>query len=66
MKDLTWQATTLLIFAISCIAALEAYALSKGIDGVLLTGTIGAIAGIPAYVLGRKKSKTDGQQPNTD
>ena len=35
--------------AIVCIAAIEVYALSQGINGFLLTVVVGIIAGIAGY-----------------
>lgn len=38
---------------ISCICALEGYALSRGINGVALTASVGAICTIVGWSLGR-------------
>lgn len=40
---------TIIGLALACITVLEAIALCKGIDGVLLTTVIGVIAGIAGY-----------------
>lgn len=37
-----------------CITALEIYALSQGIDGVALAATVGVIAGLGGYAIGKK------------
>ena len=37
--------------ALVCIAVLEVYALSKGINGVLLTALIGIMAGIAGLMI---------------
>ena len=47
-KKVDWRiACTALI----CIAGLEVYALSKGINGVLLTAVIGIMAGIAGLMI---------------
>jgi len=43
------------IFAIIAIAIVEVYALSRGIDGTILAGTIAIIAGLGGYTAGKKK-----------
>ena len=43
------------IIAIIVIGALEAYALSKGLDGVALSASIGIIAGLGGYAIKVKK-----------
>jgi len=55
--------TIKVVTAIICITALEAIALSQGINGLLLTLAIGAIAGLGGYEiknlrdwLGKKKN----------
>ncbi len=45
------------IVAILVIAGIEIYALSQGIDGVLLAGTIAVIAGLAGYTAKAKLSK---------
>ena len=47
MKGKYWVA----IFAIIVIGSLEAYALSKGIDGTLFSAATAGIGGIVGYVL---------------
>lgn len=42
----------IVLLAIVMIAALESYALSRGIDGVALSLSIGAIAGLGGVKLG--------------
>jgi len=42
--------------AILCITAVELYALSKGIDGLALTGSVGGIAAIGGYKHGKAVS----------
>lgn len=44
----TWLPSS---FAVAVIGALEAYALSKGINGVALTSSIAAIAGVAGFKL---------------
>ena len=43
--------TSIIITAIVCIAALEAYALYLGIDGILLTTVIAAIAALTGVII---------------
>lgn len=45
------------IVAIIVIAALEAYAISQGINGVLLAGSIAVIAGLGGYTARKKIEK---------
>ena len=52
MKSRYWVA----VFAILAIAALEFYALSKGIDGTLFSAATAGIGGIVGYVLKSAKS----------
>ena len=56
--------TLITITAMLCITALEVYALSKGVNGVLLTAVIGALAGVPTWfvtkrVMAGKAGKND-------
>ena len=37
--------------ALVCIAGIEIYALSQGVNGLILASSIGVIAGITGYVL---------------
>jgi len=45
MEDSTIKA----LFAMGCITALETIALLSGINGVMLAGAVGALAGIAGY-----------------
>jgi len=47
-EKIKWQ---VVCTAIACITAIEMYALSIGINGVLLTIVIGIIAGLAGYVI---------------
>lgn len=49
--------TKVIMTAIIAIAALEAIALYKGIDGMMLTVVIGAMAGMAGYVIPSPKLK---------
>ena len=42
------------IIAILCITALEIVAISQGLDGALLAGSIAIIAGLGGYAVKRK------------
>lgn len=42
------------IAAILCITVLEGLALWKGIDGKILSGAIGVIAGLGGFIAGKK------------
>ena len=44
------------LFAIAVIGALEAYALSNGIDGALFSAATAGIGGIVGYVLKTKQA----------
>jgi len=54
MKSIGLNLTIVIITAILCITAIELVALYRGINGVLSVGTIGIIAGIPAWFAGKK------------
>lgn len=54
--------TSVLITAIICIAALEAIALSKGINGAMLTLAVAVIAGIAGVVIPTPKFLKGGSQ----
>ena len=54
--------TIIIMTAIICITGLNLYALSKGIDGILLTATIGAIVGIPTWFITKKVSQAKGDK----
>ncbi len=45
------------IIAIICITALEIVAITQGINGALLAGSIGIIAGLGGYAVKRKVKK---------
>lgn len=49
---------SVVITAIVVIGALEAYALSQGIDGVLLTGVLALLAGLAGWVIPSPQLKT--------
>jgi hypothetical protein len=51
---LSWQLTIIILVAIIAVTGLDMYAISQGIDGVALTGTIGLIAGIPTWFISKK------------
>ena len=51
--------TSVIITAIICISALEAYALYNGINGVLLTTVIAIIAGLTGVVIPTPKFLKD-------
>jgi len=50
----SWQTIILIITSVLCVTGLEFFALSKGIDGTILTGSIGAIIGIPVWIISGK------------
>jgi len=59
------SASISVINAIIAIAGLEAYAISLGINGVLLSGSIAAIAGLGGYNVSKiRQSKKNIQNPN--
>ena len=47
-EKIDWR---IICMAIVCITVIEMYALSMGINGVLLTIVIGIIAGMAGYIL---------------
>ena len=57
MKLISWQLVTIIIVIALCITALELYALSQGINGTVLSLTIGGLVAIPSVILVRKKLK---------
>lgn len=42
------------LWAMTLVAGLEAYALSQGVDGVALAGTVAVIAGLGGYYLAKR------------
>ena len=46
-----YNITILCIVAILCITGLEIVAIANGLNGVLLASTIGAIVGLPTFVI---------------
>lgn len=52
MRDSTFKAC----IAMLSIVLLEVYALSQGINGVVLTAVIGALAGLGGYTIGSARS----------
>jgi len=48
------------IIAILCITILEIVAITQGINGALLAGSIAIIAGLGGYQVHRQKSKKKG------
>lgn len=49
-----WSVCLVAMVSMLCITAIELYALSKGIDGVLLAGSVAAIVGVPAVLITKK------------
>ena len=60
------RTTVLLLACIFCISALEALAIVNGLNGMVLSSTIGLLAGLGGYILrvvtarGETKIKTGG------
>jgi len=54
LKTIGVNITLIVITAMLCITGLVLFALAKGIDGILTTGTIAALAGIPAWFIAKK------------
>jgi len=46
--------TIIIIVCVVCVTGLCLFAMSKGIDGILLAGTIGAILGVPTWFISKK------------
>lgn len=61
MKLISWQLVVIIAAVVSCIAIIELYALSQGVDGGILALIITSLVGIPigiiAYKKGTKKVK---------
>ncbi len=55
-KPLDWK---IVITAIICISGIEVYALSQGLNGVLLTGSVAIIAGLAGLSLPQLKLKQE-------
>jgi len=53
-EKIDWK---IVVTALGCITLLEAMALAKGIDGILLTSVIGIIAGIVGWTSPQLKFK---------
>lgn len=54
MKVISWQLVTIIIVIVLCITGLELYALHQGINGTVLSLTIGGLIGIPSVILIRR------------
>jgi len=54
-----WSIALVCIVTVLCVTAIDLYALSKGIDGVLMSASIVAIVGVPAVLITRKVAKKD-------
>jgi len=59
MKVLTWQLTIIILAVVLCITALEVYALSKGIDGTMMSVSIGLMIGLPTLIIAKKAAIQD-------
>jgi len=57
VKNISWQLIVIIAIIALCITGLEIYALSQGVDGVLLTVVVGGLIGIPGVIITRKISK---------
>jgi len=53
--------TIVITTSILCITGIMIFALSKGLDGVLTTGSLALLAGIPAWFVTKKLSKRNGK-----
>ena len=62
MKKISWQLVVIIAMVLGCVTALELYALSKGIDGVLLAAAVAAMIGIPSILITRKVTKKNGDK----
>lgn len=49
-----WSICTVCIVAALCVTAIAIYAVSKGLDGVIIAGAVAAIVGIPAVLITKK------------
>jgi len=59
-----WSVALVCIVTILCVTAIVLYALSQGIDGVLMAGGIAAIVGVPAVLITKKVTqKSNGEKP---
>ncbi len=54
MKLISWQLVVIIAIIALCITTLEIYALSQGIDGIVLSLTIGGLIGIPSVIITKK------------
>lgn len=57
MKVISWQLVVIIAIIALCITGLELYALSQGINGTVLSLSIGGLIGIPSVILVRKATK---------
>lgn len=54
MKKLGTNLMIVILVVVVCITALEALAISKGMNGASLTSTISVLVGIPAWFISRQ------------
>ena len=57
MKIISWQLVVIIVVVVLCVAGVEIYALSKGINGTGLAIAVSGMVGIPAVIVTRKFSK---------
>jgi len=57
MKTIGLNLTIVIMTSMVCITGLMLFALSKGIDGVLTSGTIALLAGVPVWFIAKKVNK---------
>jgi len=57
VKLISWQLVTVIVVIALCITGLELYALSQGVNGTVLSLTIGGLIGIPSIIMVKKISK---------
>ena len=54
MKNIGLNLTIIVVTAMLCITGLMVFALTQGIDGVLTSGTIAMLGGIPVWFISKK------------
>lgn len=57
MKWISWQLVVIIAVICLCVTALELFALLQGIDGTVLSLTIGGLITIPSVILIKKARK---------
>lgn len=59
-----WSVCLVCAITVLCVTAIALYAVSKGLDGVIIVGSVAAIVGVPAVLITKQVTtkKTNGDK----